>query len=66
MSYSTTWALTSSGDIYAWGTNLNGEFGNGTTTTSIIATPQLIRSNVSQISGGNYSATAIISGKLYA
>lgn len=57
-------AINSSGSLYAWGKNYNGQIGNGGTTN--VSTPQLIRSsNVSAISAAGYASFAIIGGQLY-
>lgn len=58
-----SYALTSSGQIYAWGTNNVGQLGDGTFTNSAI--PVLVRrvSTAAQVIGGCFDAYAIIKPK---
>jgi alpha-tubulin suppressor-like RCC1 family protein len=57
-------ALTSSGQVLAWGDNYNGELGNGTTTNS--STPVQVSlpsgTTVTAIAGGSYHSLALTSG----
>ena len=66
-------ALTSTGNVYAWGYNVYGQLGNGTTTDSY--TPVQVQgvggsgnlSNVTAVAGGTYHSLALTStGNAYA
>jgi len=65
-------ALTSDGKVYAWGSNANGQLGNGTTTTSLVPvavtdTGVLAGKTVTAIAAGNgYSLALTSDGKVYA
>src|SRR5450756_1552591 len=56
-------ALTSSGQVLAWGDNANGQLGNGTTTTS--STPVAVSlpsgTTVTAIAGGQFHSLALTS-----
>src|ERR1700674_5514322 len=56
-------ALTSSGQVLAWGYNLDGELGNGTTTTSSIPVAVSLPSGsiLTAIAGGGYPSLALTS-----
>ena len=61
-------ALTSSGKLYTWGHNINGQLGNGTTshsTTPVEITSQFSETPVKVSLGTNYSATITNSGRLF-
>jgi alpha-tubulin suppressor-like RCC1 family protein len=65
----TSFAVTTTGAVYAWGDNSQGEFGNDSTTSS--ATPELITTMpapVKQIAVGEYFATYALTtaGDVYA
>ncbi len=68
---STGYALTTSGNVYAWGYNGSGELGNGSTTNSDVpvevegpgGTGYL--SNVTDIAGGSYEGLAVVGGNVY-
>jgi alpha-tubulin suppressor-like RCC1 family protein len=62
-------ALTSTGSVYTWGINADGELGNGTTTNS--STPVLVTGlsgvNVTAVAGGEFHSLALTStGTVYA
>jgi hypothetical protein len=69
--YDYSLALTTDGSLYAWGTNGNGQLGNGTTTNSSVPVPvdttgALAGKTITQIAVGIYYSFALTSdGSLY-
>jgi alpha-tubulin suppressor-like RCC1 family protein len=64
----TTYALTTSHQVYAWGDNTDGEVGSGSATPSIVTSPHLVAglTGVTKIAAGGGSAYALTSaGKVY-
>ena len=60
-------AITPQGELYAWGRNIYGRLGDGTTTLRLTPTRIGIRSNWAQVAGGDTHSLAIAtSGELYA
>jgi hypothetical protein len=63
-------ALTSTGQILAWGRNLEGQLGNGTTTSSstpvATITPMGVTSFTAIAAGGNHSLALTSSGRVFA
>lgn len=58
-------AVTTSGDLYAWGDNYNGQVGDGTTTTQY--TPVKVMSDVkTAVAGNNYTLAVKNDGTLWA
>lgn len=57
----TGYAVSSGGDLYAWGNNNDGEFGNGSTTGSSTAVVVPALSGVRQVAAGVLSAYAVMS-----
>ena len=53
-------ALTSDGEVYSWGRNTEGQFGNATVENSNYPVKMLKISNVSQISGGAYHLVMVL------
>jgi alpha-tubulin suppressor-like RCC1 family protein len=65
--YETSYAVTSTGAVYAWGLNLEGQFGNGLTTNSSVPLAVTMPAAVTQIAAGLDSAYALTTaGKVYA
>ncbi|MDD2913580.1 MAG: RCC1 repeat-containing protein, partial [Candidatus Pacebacteria bacterium] len=72
--YSFSLALKSDGTVYAWGYNVNGQLGNGTTTDSVTVPVQVkgvggvgYLTDITSITAGNYHALALKSdGTVYA
>jgi len=66
--YSHSLALTSSGDIYAWGYNYYGQLGNGTTSNSYtpVKVTGLTISAIGVTAGEDYSLALMSSGEVYA
>ena len=69
--YAHVLALDNMGKLYAWGWNMNGQLGNGTTTDSstplLINTGAIANKTIVNISGGaNYTIAIDNTGKLYA
>ena len=59
-------ALIENGDLYLWGSNIDGELGSGVGYWYVNATPNKILKNVKQVSlGGDHSAALIENGDLY-
>jgi alpha-tubulin suppressor-like RCC1 family protein len=54
-----SYALSTSGTVWAWGDNLHGELGNGTTNDSNIPVQVSGLSGVRQVAAGNYHVLAI-------
>ena len=52
-------AMRSDGTVWAWGRNLEGELGNGSTTTSNIPVQVSGLTNVAAIAGSNYTSHAV-------
>ncbi|MBD8219070.1 Ig-like domain-containing protein [Microbacterium sp. CFBP 13617] len=56
------YALLSNGQVRAWGSNVNGELGNGTTTNSTTPVTVSTLTDATQIAAGSGSAYAIVAG----
>lgn len=57
-------AITTNGDLYTWGSNKQGQIGNGTTDS--VLTPTKVLENVISVSLGDYNSSAITAnGDLY-
>jgi alpha-tubulin suppressor-like RCC1 family protein len=52
-------ALKEDGSVWAWGVNVDGEFGNGTTTNSLVPVQGPALTNVSAIAVGNFHSIAL-------
>jgi alpha-tubulin suppressor-like RCC1 family protein len=64
-----SFALAANGDLYAWGSNGSGQFGNGDTTGSLVPVQAYASAGVTftQVSaGGNYSMALGSDGRVYA
>jgi len=59
-------ALTSSGTVYAWGSNSNGQLGNGATTDSPTPVQAAGVSGATAIAAGYQHSLALAAGKVYA
>lgn len=60
------YAIGGSGNLYSWGTGVNGQLGQGATTSATTPTQVMSGTRFSEVSGGKTSAFAVdVSGNLY-